>query len=260
MRMTGARAVDITSNARVKEYPSVTVLQVANAPIFRESGWEPQKRQYDVPSKGHAKDPARSLESSRARARAAMRDIAYCNRFPYFFTWTLDPALVNRFDTEEVGKKVRSFLKNAGFRKNFTYLAIAEHHKNGAIHMHGLCYPGDVKLARAINPHTGKPISTDRGQPVFNMLDWKLGYSTCIPIDENYERTCNYLMKYLSKDSEKIFGKWYFSSRNLVKKPQTTLIAGGMDYDTFVQENPKLPVIPLYNDICMTCLEQRTGR
>ena len=72
-------------------------------------------------------------------------------------------------------------------------------------------------------------------------------------IDEYYERTCNYLMKYLTKDYRKIFGKWYFSSRNLVRRPQITLIDGGIPYDDFVNDNPEVGVIPVYDDVRIAC-------
>ena len=81
-----ATLADVASNARVKDYPSLEVFQVANAAIFRKPGYEPRKRPYDVPPKGEAEDPERSQASSRARAKAAVRDIALCNRFAYFFT------------------------------------------------------------------------------------------------------------------------------------------------------------------------------
>lgn len=256
MRLTNATIVDISSNARVKEYPSQIVLQVANAHIFREKGWEAQKRAYDVPPKGKAKDPHRALAVSRARAKAAVRDIALCNQFSYFFTWTLSPSVIDRYDAQKVGKAVQTFLKNASFRKGFSYLCVPELHKDGAIHLHGLCNLGSVRIEQATNPYTGNLLSTERGQPIYNMTDWTLGYSTCIPIDENYERTCNYLSKYFTKDAQKVFGKWYLSSRNLIKHPPTTLIAGGIDYDAFIEENPQLPVIPLYGTVCMACQQQ----
>lgn len=256
MRLMHASLADISSNARVKEYPSQTVLQVANAPIFREKGWEGQKRPYDVPSKGNAKDPERAIATSRARARAAVRDIALCNRFSHFFTWTLAPDKIDRYDAERVSKAVQNFLKNASYRKGFSYVCVPELHGDGAIHLHGLCTLGNVKVERAVNHHTGEVLSTNRGQPIYNMADWSLGYSTCIPVDENYERTCNYLVKYLTKDASKIFGKWYLSSRNLIKHPPISIIAGGMDYDEFLADNPQLPVIPLYGDICMACQQQ----
>ncbi len=62
-------------------------------------------------------------------------------------------------------------------------------------------------------------------------------------------------MKYLSKDSQKIFGKWYLASRDLRKRPDVALIDGGMDYALFREEYPESYEIPLYNDVCMTAVQ-----
>ena len=260
MALQSASLVDITSNARIKDYPCMSVLQVANAPIFRAAGFEPQKREYDVPPKGKAADPVRAKEVSRTRARSAVRDICLCNQFRYFFTWTLNPEFVNRYDAEEVSKKVQTFLKNATYRKGFSYVCVPEYHKDGAIHFHGLCDLGDVAVARAYDPRRNSPLSTNRGQPIYNMLGWKLGYSTCIPLDENYEAVCNYIAKYLSKGTDKILGKWYLSSRNLVKRPEISIIDGGLDYECFVADNPAAPVVPVFRDICMVIVQQENKK
>lgn len=128
MPLMSATLSEITSNARLKDYPVFSILQVANAPIFRQPGYEPRQRGYDVPPKGEASDPERSKESSRNRARSCVRDIAFCNRFDYFFTWTLDSKLIDRYDPEIVGKKVRTFLMNASNRKGFLYVVVPELH------------------------------------------------------------------------------------------------------------------------------------
>lgn len=255
MAIMPATRADVFSNARVKLYPNTQVLQVANEPIFRAAGWEARKREYDVPAKGHGKDPLRAAAVSRARARAAVRDIALCNRFTHFFTWTLDASLIDRYNADEVKRRVTAMLKNLTFRKGFRYVIVPEFHKDGAIHFHGLCILGSVRIEVALHPYTGKPLTTDRGQPVYNMADWTLGFSTCIPIDENYERTCNYIVKYLSKDTQKIFGKWYLASRSLIKRPDIALVDGGMDYAGFREEYPESYEIPLYNNICMVAVQ-----
>lgn len=239
----------ISSNARIKSYPVCSIVQVANAPIFRESGWEPQKRPYEVPVKGKGKNSARSLEVSRARAKSAIRDIALCNPFTHFFTWTLNARLVDRYDDEAVKKKLENTLRNLVRRRGFRYVCVPERHKDGALHFHGLCIPGGVRLDRAVSP-CGNELSTNSGRPIYNMRDWPWGFSTCIPIDENYARTVNYLLKYMTKDSEKIFGKWYLSARDLRKKPDIFLL-DGMDYDSFLAENPDAAIVPLYRDVCM---------
>lgn len=239
----------ISSNARVKTYPVCSVLQVANVPIFRESGWEPRRRAYDVPPKGKAKDAERSKEVSRSRAKGAIRDIALCNPFTHFFTWTLNGDLVDRYDEEIVKKKLGNTLRHLVQRKNFRYVCVPERHKDGALHFHGLCMLGDVSLQRATTPG-GRPLYTNRRQPVYNMNEWPWGFSTCIPIDGNYLRTVNYLLKYITKDSEKIFGKWYLSARDLRKKPDVSLVED-MSFDSFVEDNPDAAVVPIYRDVRM---------
>lgn len=241
---------DVFSNARVKQYPIMDVLQVANEPIFRASGWE-QRRAYDVPPKGKGNDPERAADCARARAKRAVKDIALCNPFTNFFTWTLDGKLIDRYNAEEVKHRLCDFLKNAVRRKGFSYVLVPERHKDGALHIHGLCELGSFKLLRAISPYTGKPLFSETGRPIFNMPEWTWGYSTCIPIDGNYERTVNYVAKYITKDTNKIFGKWYFSSRNLRKRPDIEIVSGGMDYYAFANEHRDSSPILLYNDVKM---------
>lgn len=214
------------TNARLKYYPHKIVEQVASREIFPME--EPEQRRYSVPPKGHAKDPARSLAESKRRAATAVRDIALCNSFSHMFTWTLNPELIDSFDEEAVYKKVRIFLSNCVQRKGFQYLVVPERHKKivdgkRALHFHGLCVPGDIRLERAVSPK-GHILSDNQGRPIFNMLDWRWGFSTCVPLDDHYERTVSYITKYILKGEEKILGKWYLSSRNLKKKPDIVTI------------------------------------
>lgn len=246
---------DISSNARVKDYPGLTVLQVANARIFREPGWEPETRPYSVAPKGQGKNPERAKLVSMARARAVVRDIALMNPFTHFFTGTLSQAVVDRYDAAAVGKKVQTLMRNISYRKGFRYLIVAERHKDGAIHFHGLVIPGSVSLIRATDPHTGRSLSTEQSQPVYNVTDWTLGFSTCIPLYGEYGQVCSYVTKYISKETEKILGKWYLASRDLIRRPETHLV-DGLDYDRLLDDNPELPQIPLYRDVCMTILQQ----
>ena len=251
MVLRRCREADISSNARLKLYPDMSILQAANDNLFHESGWESvgnHARGYSVPKKGEAKNPQRALESSMHRAKAAIRDIAMCNHFPYFFTGTLSPEVVDRKNVDAVYKKVSNFLRNSVYRKGFQYGIVPERHKDGAIHFHGLCDLGSMKIVRAVNPHTNQELSTDHGHPIYNLVDWRLGFSTCIPIDENYQRTCNYITKYITKDTQKIFGKWYLSSRNIQKRPELILL-DNIDYDSFVASNSDAFEIPVYRDI-----------
>lgn len=251
MQMLNATPGAITSNARIKHYPDCPVLQVSNAPIFRQAGYEPQERLYSVSAKGEAVHPERSLESSRNRARAAIRDIALCNEFTHFFTLTLNKEKIDRYDAEAIAKRLRNYLRNVSVRKGFRYLLVPEHHKDGALHFHGLCRIGDMQLVRGVEKEKGRLLSTKEGREVYNCPDWSLGFSTFIPLDENREKVAAYVCKYISKGESKIFGKWYWASRDLVKHPEKELIEGGVNYDAFLADNPDLPQIPLYRDVCM---------
>lgn len=223
--MTENTTPAVYTNARIKSYPGKAVVQVASKPIFQYAPGVSQPRGYDVSPPGMAEDPDRAKEESQRRAAARVRDIALCNQFEYFFTWTLDGALIDRYDPETIYPKVRNFLNNAVKRKGFAYVLVPEYHtlKEGedirAIHMHGLYILGEVPITRARNK-AGKPLSDRSGRPIYNMTSWTWGYSTCVPLDENYERAVNYVVKYVTKTEEKIFGKWYLSSRNLVKHPE----------------------------------------
>lgn len=84
--------------------------------------------------------------------------------------------------------------------------------------MHGLCNLGAVQIERALSEN-GRGLTDDEGRPIYNVLDWKWGFSTCVPLDGEYDRAIHYVTKYITKAKDKIFGKWYFSSRGLKKKP-----------------------------------------
>lgn len=261
---------DCTTNARAKIYPQKAVVQVANSDVFPASAYElyddesrRRKRAYSVPSKGYASDPERSLQESQRRAKSKVRDIALCNQFTYFFTWTLDASLIDRYDAKVIYKKVRTFLSNATQRKGFQYVLIPEYHKQKpgeerpAIHMHGLCNLGQVKISRAYAPD-GHPIFDNQGREVFNMDAWKYGFSTCVPLDGCYEKAVSYVTKYITKSEEKIFGKWYLSSRSLTKAPDIIPLAR-IDFNQFVEpskvQNKEQYVTNIYRDVQM-CSEE----
>lgn len=141
------------------------------------------------------------------------------------FTLTIDGQKLDRYNAPKIYKKVRAFLSNRSSRQGFQYILIPEYHEQKAneeqpaIHMHGLCNLGSMKIVRAFNPYTGKPL-TDKGKPVFNFPAWPWGFSKAVPLDGNYARATNYVSKYITKADTKIFGKRYLSSRNLIKAPE----------------------------------------
>lgn len=151
-------------------------------------------------------------DDSLKRAKDKIQDICLCNSFDYFVTLTFNPERVNSFNVEEVKKVVKNWLANGVKRRNFSYIAIPEYHKSGRIHIHALM-SGDLKLVDSGKIHNGKNI--------YHLSDWKenYGFCTAVKVDGNVPRLSYYITKYITKGNDKIFGKFYWSSRNLRREP-----------------------------------------
>ena len=160
-------------------------------------------------------------------------DLAFQNEWSYFMTITIDPEQFDRQDVKEVYKKLSAWLRNQVSRKGLKYLLIPEQHKNGGIHAHALIndcfklehsgrylYSGKAYKAETLQK---KGIDINLLKPVYNVPEWKYGFSTAIPVDGNPARLACYITKYITKDCKKIFGKYYLSSRNLNRDTEISL-------------------------------------
>jgi hypothetical protein len=153
---------------------------------------------------------------STRRAKERVHDIAALNDFTHFITWTLDKDIIDRYNPKVVGKKLRQFLNDKMKRNNLMYLVIGEPHKDGAIHMHGLI-KGDVELK-----DSGKK-TRDR-KTIYNMPQWKYGWSTAIDITGDRGNLAKYITKYMSKSFKKIFGDFYYAGgKGLKRSPPVRL-------------------------------------
>ena len=233
--------VEVYTNARIKEYPHIIEEQVCTHAIFPMGiGNIKPARPYTVPPPGEAKNPMRAEEESRRRAKSKVLDIVRCNHFQYMLTLTIDGNKLDRYDSQKVYQKVRTFLSNATARHGFEYVMVPEYHKRKpgeerpAIHLHGLCNLGSLEIVPAVNPRTGKAL-TEKGKPVYNLPAWIWGFSKLVPLDENSERAALYITKYITKSEDKIFGKRYLLSRKLTKAPQIIPLAP-INYSEFRDE------------------------
>ncbi|MBD5146953.1 MAG: hypothetical protein HDT21_13760 [Ruminococcus sp.] len=239
-------ALDIMHNTKVKNYPDgISKITVASRKVFRESGWElntsfsPAK----IP-KPQSKDSETRADSQK-RAKDKIFDIIAMNRdsFKYFVTLTFDPDIIDSRSEKEVIKVMRSFLKNMVSRNGLSYIFIPELHKDGKIHLHGITNDR-IKLADSgtrkaegydkplkLETLKRKGIRPEDCKTVYNLPQWKYGFSTAEEIYGNTDMIFGYITKYITKDLSKIFGNFYYAGGNLIRSVPFEL--GDTDYNSF---------------------------
>lgn len=157
-----------------------------------------------------AKDERFSNSVSRSKAR--IFELASCNEFQYFCTFTQDREKRDRFDLTEFRKDfaqlVRNLNRNRAPENKIKYLLIPEQHRDGAWHMHGLLKGltaddlTEFKLSDKIPNRIKKTIRA--GTKVYDWHRYRraFGYFTCTEI-ESREACAKYITKYISKDLQK---------------------------------------------------------
>lgn len=153
------------------------------------------------------------LKRSKRRARKAVFDYAMCNPdLNLFITFTLDAEKIDRYDYKGIIKKLNTWLDNRVRRNGLKYVLVAEYHKDGAIHFHGLINENAVKIVDS--GHTDK-----KGRTVYNVTDWRYGFSTAVKVYGARGGVCKYIVKYITKAGDKVGGRWYYSGGAL-QEPQ----------------------------------------
>lgn len=164
------------------------------------------------------------------RAQQKLYDLVTMNEWKYFFTGTFGKVSFNPSNAKEVVKPMRIWLNHMQQRKGLKYVLVAEYQENGNIHFHGFIndalkiVDSGTRLARGIK----KPVKLSKlkrlgidekdTQVVYNVPDWKFGFTTAIIPQGN--GLYAYITKYITKDNKSIFGRYYWSSRNLVREPE----------------------------------------
>lgn len=238
---------EILHNTKIKKYPNgLQKITVASRNIFREQGWELVNKPVklvNVPKPQNHDNDVRMDSIKRAKDR--IFDIVNMNEgtFKYFVTLTFDPEHVNSKSPADVIKILRSFLKNMTSRHDLSYILIPEYHKDGKIHLHGLISDG-LQLADSgtrkakgfekplkIETLKRKRIAPEDCKIVYNLPQWKYGYSTAEPISGSADMIFGYITKYITKDMQKIFGNFYYAGGEIIRNVPVTLT--DTDYQSF---------------------------
>ena len=230
-------------NARIKTYPDGRQnIIVFDRPKFNPEKWESYddwtqtetqqvsentwERSYNV--------TGQRLDNIK-RSREKVFDIAFANisLWKYMVTLTLDKQKINRYDSDTVRHGLQIWLHNCAARKNLNYILVAEPHKDGAIHFHGL-------LSDGLN-YRFSCLYDEDGRKIFDVLDYPFGFARAVPIDEGTESNCcKYITKYMTKDFTKIFGRMYWAGGKLLTR-QVTCEYLDMSFDDVPAEPVEVP-------------------
>ena len=183
--------------------------------------------------------------SSLSRSKSRVFELAICNEFNYFCTFTQDKNLRDRFDLTAFRKDftmlIRNLNRSRAEDKKIKYILIPEQHKNGAWHLHGLFQNLDIdtdlrpfKLSERIPERIKKQIRN--GEQVYDWTAYRrrFGFFTCTKIKDN-TAVSKYITKYISKDfSKSVRDKnehLFFASQGL--KSRECLVKNSFDFCPF---------------------------
>lgn len=193
------------------------------------------------------------------RAVRKIEDIILLNPdMRYFATLTFDLSKVKSNDQEQVSNVFTQWLKNNTYRKGLKYVFVPEYHqKDNKIHFHGVINNALTLVdsgTRKVNGYhkpvrqskidkwlkAGRITEDDIGNIVYNVKEWQFGFSTAVEVQKSIKNVVLYVTKYISKDvmgKNKIFGKRYWSSRNIETLPP--ILLENVPLDTFEKLNLK---------------------
>ena len=152
------------------------------------------------------------LAASISRTKSRIFELALCNEFTYFCTFTMDAEKVkDRFDLDNLQKSFSQFIRNLnrGRENKILYLLIPEKHKNGAWHLHGLIEGLKVgedlrefSLSEYLPYRIRKMLKN--GEKVYNWDKYskKYGFFTATKV-KNKDAAASYICKYITKEVAK---------------------------------------------------------
>lgn len=192
-----------------------------------ETGQSPPSPQGDNNKSLPSEAEKQRLACNLSRARSTIYELALCNNWEYFFTFTLDPKKYNRSNLKIFQKDLSRFFRKyrEKHKVNVKYLLVPEQHKDGINwHMHGFLIGLPEEHLRQFTLEEQLPYyiryKLQKNEPVY---DWgaykkKFGFCNIEPI-RNLESSAKYVTKYISKSMDngiiQANGHLYYSSQGL---------------------------------------------
>lgn len=157
------------------------------------------------------------LSNNIIRAKSRVLELALCNDWEYFVTFTINPDKYDRYNLKTYYRDLSEFLHNFNRRRlpdiKVKYILIPEMHKDGAWHMHGLLQ-GLQSSDLYIN---------DNGYLGWQEYEHRFGFISLGKVKDN-DRVAFYITKYITKEMDKTVSELgchlYYSSKGLQSAEQ----------------------------------------
>lgn len=188
------------------------------------------------------------------RALDKIYDLVALNDWEYFFTGTLGDTVFDPTNAKAALRPLQDWLKNMTKRYSLKYVLVAEYQpKSGRIHFHGFINNAlkMVDSGTRIVPWYSRPVKIETicrkgynpadysDRIVYNCPQWKFGFTTAIKAYNGSQACARYITKYITKESKSIFGRYYWSSRNLRRTPD--IYVSNFDYDSIYTREYGVP-------------------
>lgn len=163
------------------------------------------------------------LEQSRIRARKTIIELALCNKWDYFVTFTISPEYFDRYELFPIVNTLTQWLrdqrKKVGYEK-LAYILVPEKHEDGAWHFHGFM-SGVSADALSLFVRGIHPLKLCNGVYLnWRDLSAKFGYCSLDPVRDQVKASF-YCSKYFTKDIlrnvSEIGRHMYYCSRGLLR-------------------------------------------
>ncbi len=152
------------------------------------------------------------LVQSLSRSRRVVLELALCNDWAYFCTFTLDPKKYQRDDLPKFREDFSQFIRDMrkkyrkfGFDKPIDFVFVPEEHKDGAWHMHGLLSdisPFLISFSDMLMQGKSVPDKLVQGG-YLNWPDYQKKFGFCsLGSIRNRIATSFYISKYISKQMD----------------------------------------------------------
>ncbi len=156
------------------------------------------------------------LDSAMFRAKRMIREYSFNNNWSYFITITINKNNFDRYNNKElIIKRITKYFNNYrnAIDNSFRYLLVPELHEDGALHFHGYVVMKDTSLLKFLYYDSLKKHAVYTHKTILK----KFGATRFVKIYSNSIASCNYVLKYINKSSDKILSRWYYASYGLNK-------------------------------------------